>query len=277
MRGGQAARLETKTRQQGVRLDDLLHRRRHLMIQHGVDRGKCVLPQHIPAELGQRGTGQRRQPAGHRLRVRPSGRPGLQPGRQGVTDPGDQQLHRSVRDDLRVDQHQIRVAREEPVLGELAGLGVDHREGAARRIRRGDGRAVRPADPGQEAGGFDRVDGAPAADCERDVGAGGLDHLDQSIDLLRARNAVELLPANRQPGPGQRRLDVVADEPPDQVVGDDQWCGPDLLEVLPELRDGALALDVTSWADDGPHGCCHDSSWVCPTGLWSRMTADTGR
>ena len=31
-------------------------------------------------------------------------------------------------------------------------------------------------------------------------------------------------------------------------------------EVIPELVNSALALHITSGADDGPHGCCHVSS-----------------
>ena len=53
-------------------------------------------------------------------------------------DARDEELHGRVRDELRVDEHEIGVVREEAVLDELALLGVDDRE----RRRRGVGASV---------------------------------------------------------------------------------------------------------------------------------------
>ncbi len=47
-----------------------------------------------------------------------------------------------------------------------------------------------------------------------------------------------------QPGGRQRRLDVVPDQPPHQVVGHDERRRAERLEVLAELVDRALALHV---------------------------------
>jgi hypothetical protein len=175
-------------------------------------------------------------------------------------DAGHQQLNRCVRDDLRVDEYEVRVAREEPVLLELSVLGVDHRQSAARCVGRSDGRAVRPADPGEEARCLHRVDHAPAADGDGDVGSGLLDHIDEPVDLARAGDAAEDLTLHRQAGALQRRLDVVPDQAPHEVVGDDERARPDRLEVLAELMDRSFALHVPARTDDGAERRCHGSS-----------------
>ena len=257
VRRGQPTRLEPESGQQGVRLDDLLDRRGHLVVAHRVDRLERVVPQHVPAELGQRGAGQRRETAGHRGGVGPRGRPGLEPGGQCVPDTGDQQLHRRVRHDLGVDEHQVRVAREEAVLLELAVLGVDDRQGAARCVGRGDRGAVGPADAGQESGGLDRVDRATAADGDDDVGAGLLDDLDEPVDLLGARDAVERLAVRRQACRFSDASTSCPTSPQTRSSATRSGVDPIGLRYSPELVDRSLALHVTAGADDGSQRRCH--------------------
>ena len=173
--GREAAGLEAKAGQQRIGFDHLLHGRRHLIVHDRVDCRDRALPQHVPAQLGQRRAGYCGQPACHGLRVRPCGRAGLQPGRQGIADPGDEERDRSVGYQLRVDQDQLGIAGEEPVLLELSFLGVDDGQRAAWSVSGRDGRAVGPADPGKVPSRLDRVDRAASAQRDGDVGARLLD------------------------------------------------------------------------------------------------------
>ena len=108
----EATGLEADPGQQGVRLDDLLHRRGDDVVAHRLERGQRVVPQDVPRQLGQGGAGERGQATGHRGGRGAAGGAGLQPGGQRVADAGGQELGGRVGDHLGVHQHEVGVLRE---------------------------------------------------------------------------------------------------------------------------------------------------------------------
>ena len=67
---------------------------------------------------------------------------GFKPSCECVAHTGYQQPRRTVRNDLRIDEHQIRILCVNPVTQKSTTLGVDYRQSTARSVARGHGRAV---------------------------------------------------------------------------------------------------------------------------------------
>ena len=122
------AGFESEARKQGVRLDHLFDRGSEQMIPRRVKGREGVFPEHVPTESGECCAGQGGKATGHCGRERQGGRARLEPGGESVANPGGEKSGRSVDNKLRVDQHQIRIARKESVFLEHALLGVDHGE-----------------------------------------------------------------------------------------------------------------------------------------------------
>ena len=67
---------------------------------------------------------------------------GFKPSCECVAHTGYQQPRRTVRNDLRIDEHQIRILCVNPVTQKSTTVGVDYRQSTARSVARGHGRAV---------------------------------------------------------------------------------------------------------------------------------------
>ena len=98
------------------------------MIPHRVEGREGVFPEHVPTEAGECRSGESGKATGHCGRERLGGRACLEPGGESVANPGGEKRGRSVGNELRVDQHQVRIARKEPIFLEDALLGIDHGE-----------------------------------------------------------------------------------------------------------------------------------------------------
>ena len=115
VRRRQPGALEAQPAQQRVRLHDVGQRRGDDLLLAGDPGGDAILPDRVVAQPGQRVAGERPQAAALVGRVRRPAGVGLEPSGQGVAHPGDQVPHRGLGDDLRIDQHQVRVPRQEQV------------------------------------------------------------------------------------------------------------------------------------------------------------------
>ena len=102
---------------------------------------------------------------------------------QRIADAGDQKARRRLADDGGVDQHQVRIARQEFVVGDAAVFVVHHRQRAAGRVRRGDGRHDDHRQRQAMRGRLGRVERLAAADADDHAGAGFAGQFDDAGDL----------------------------------------------------------------------------------------------
>ena len=110
---GKPAGLEAETGQESVSLDDCLECRGDHSGTNSIKCGETVLPQDVPAQLGQGGAGSGRVATVHRGAVALCCGAGLDPGGQGVTDAGDEEFDGCTGDELGVDEDDVGVLREE--------------------------------------------------------------------------------------------------------------------------------------------------------------------
>ncbi|OEI67479.1 hypothetical protein Cus16_2916 [Curtobacterium sp. ER1/6] len=283
VRRGEAARLEPEAGEERVRLDDLLERRRDDLRLHGLDRLERVVVQELPRQLRERDTGLGLQPTRHRVGVRALRGPGLDPGREGVADARDEELHGGVGDELRVDEHEVGVVREEAVLDELPLLRVDDRERGGRGVGARGGRHARPADAGEVPGGLRGVDRRTATEADDHVAVGRADRLDEVVDGLRGGEPTEADALDGQVGVGERGAHGLLDDAPDDVVGHEERASADRGDELTDAGDRVLALHVAGGAHDGADRSGHGAASfrvvtnACTTGVGSDDEPDATR
>ena len=140
VRSRQAAAFKPDAAQVGVGFNHPFQRRRHNVLLCRQHRFFTLFNQRVVAQFSQR---QRRLgafTARHGGRAAAGAGTRFKPGRQRIADTGCQQACRGPSNDLRVNNHHVRVARQHQIAIKLAIIGIDDRECAARRIGRGNRR-----------------------------------------------------------------------------------------------------------------------------------------
>ena len=189
VRRGEPPALKADAAEEGVGLDDVFDGLGANVAFDGEFRAQAVLDQRVVAKLRKRDRGVRRLAAGAGAGVGGLYRAGLEIGRQRVAHAADEQAGGRRRNDVGVDQHEIRIRGQEEVLLKDALVAVDDGERAAGGVGRGDRRHDDDGLLRVVGDGLYGVEYLAAADADDDVAVAHLP--DEAVYLLFAALAAK--------------------------------------------------------------------------------------
>lgn len=198
VRRSQTAGLKAQPREEGVRLDNGLKRRRDRVALVGFDGLAAVLEEDLLA-LGADGRRHlRREPAAKVGAVTRGA--GLEVGGEGIANAGREEAGGGLDDDGGVDEDGVRVLGVEAVGLEFAVRLVDDGEGGAGRVGGSSGGQDGDLEADVVGNGLGGVDGLAAAEGDNEVDRVGLGEGADAADLLSRGLAAEDTPSYFEAG-----------------------------------------------------------------------------
>ena len=173
---------------------------------------------------------------------------GLEPGCQGISHPGDQEADRRLGDQRGIDDHHVRIARQDKIPLERALVGVDDGQRATGGVGRRDGRHNDDRELAFEGDGLCGVERLAAAHADDGIATLRFRTFDDPVDLaLGALSAKGF--DDGSGGTGKTGVDTAVQDLADIRVLQHERPRAQPFTFLAKHRESMRALDVSAGKD----------------------------